>query len=448
MIQINFQNLMSEVIGKTHGITTDDFRKTDELKKRVLKSFNDKKHMGKFPFMDIPFKGGELPELEKYANKYRKQFKNLVIIGIGGSALGNICLLEGLKHTHYNLLSDDLRGGPRVFIPDNVDPDLINDLFDVIDPKETLFNIITKSGSTAESMANFIIVKRRLKEAVGDKYAEHLVFTTDPEKGDLRAISKNENITAFSIPPEIGGRFSVLSPVGFLMSEFIGIKSKHILDGAKEMVNLIMGEEEDIAFKTAYYLYILNEAKKKHIFVMLPYANKLYRFADWFRQLWAESLGKKHDYDGNLINAGQTPVKSLGATDQHSQIQLYNEGPNDKVINFIRVENFNREMKIPVEYQDYKSTEYLCNHTLGELLNYEQYATEISLTKNERPNFKITCEKVNEETIGELMMFWEVVTVYMAEFYQINAFDQPGVEEGKKATYHLLGRKGYEDYQI
>ncbi|HDS09628.1 MAG TPA: glucose-6-phosphate isomerase, partial [Firmicutes bacterium] len=247
MIKIHFQNLMSETIGKAHGISTDDLRKTNELKQNVMQSFNDKKQMGRFPFMDLPFKGGSLPELQKYAAQHRQKFRNLVIIGIGGSALGNICLLEALKHTHYNLLPDNERSGPRIFIPDNVDPDLINDLFDIIDPKETLFNIITKSGSTAESMANFIIVRRRLRETVGEKFAEHLVFTTDPEKGDLRAIAKKENIASFPIPPDIGGRFSVLTPVGLFMSEFIGIKSKAILDGAKEMINRISGEEEDIA---------------------------------------------------------------------------------------------------------------------------------------------------------------------------------------------------------
>ncbi len=448
MIKFNFENLMSDKIGKVHGITKEDFRKMDSLKKEVIKAFNDKKQMGKFPFMDIPFKSGELPDIESYVSKVKGKFKNFVVIGIGGSSLGCICILESMKPNFYNLLPDEKRDGPRIFIPDNVDPELIHDLFEVIKPEETLFNIITKSGSTSETMANFLIVKRKLKEALGDKYTDNLVFTTDPEKGDLRTIANKENIKTFTIPPEIGGRFSVLTPVGLLMASMAGVNIEMLLEGAQQMVNRVMGEIEDIAFQTAYYLYILEKQKGKNIFVMMPYANSLYRFADWFRQIWAESLGKKKDINDKIIYAGQTPVKSLGATDQHSQIQLYNEGPNDKVINFIKVEEFKNNVKIPVEYKEYKATEYLCNHSLQELINIEQYATEIAVTKNEKPNFKITCPKVNEESLGELFMFWEIVTVYMGEFYKINPFDQPGVEEGKNATYHLLGRKGYEDYSI
>ncbi|MCK4668304.1 glucose-6-phosphate isomerase [Candidatus Dependentiae bacterium] len=448
MIKFNFENLMADKIGNVHGITKEDFRKMDSLKKEVIKAFNDKKQMGKFPFMDIPFKSGEVPDIESYVSQVKGKFKNFVVIGIGGSSLGCICILESMKPNFYNLLPNEKRGGPRIFIPDNIDPELIHDLFEVIKPEETLFNIITKSGSTSETMANFLIVKRKLKEALGDKYTDNLVFTTDPEKGDLRTIADKENIKTFTIPPEIGGRFSVLTSVGLLMAAMAGVNLEKLLDGAQKMVNRVMGEIEDIAFLTAYYLYILEKQKGKNIFVMMPYANNLYRFADWFRQIWAESLGKKMDVNGKIIYAGQTPVKSLGATDQHSQIQLYNEGPNDKVINFIKVEEFENDVKIPVEYKEYKATEYLCNHSLQELINVEQYATEIAVTKNEKPNFRITCPKVNEETLGELFMFWEIVTVYMGEFYKINPFDQPGVEEGKNATYHLLGRKGYEDYSI
>jgi glucose-6-phosphate isomerase len=175
---------------------------------------------------------------------------------------------------------------------------------------------------------------------------------------------------------------------------------------------------------------------------MMPYSDRLYGFADWFRQLWAESLGKEKDNNGQIVNVGPTPIKALGVTDQHSQIQLYREGPYDKIVVFLSVEKFGCEIKIP----KFKEEHYLCGHTLNELFKSEERATIASLTQAKRPNLTITFPKIDEEHIGQFIYMLELATAYAGELFNIDAFNQPGVVLGKNYTYALLGRKGYEKY--
>ena len=177
---------------------------------------------------------------------------------------------------------------------------------------------------------------------------------------------------------------------------------------------------------------------------MMPYSNKLKDISDWYGQLWAESLGKRFDNQKNIVEVGQTPVKALGATDQHSQVQLYIEGPNDKVICFLEVENFKENTRLKNHFPYIKEFNYLEGKTLGGLLNSEKKATEIALANNHRPNLTIKLSEVSEENVGALLFLFQAATAFTGELLNINAFDQPGVEEGKIATYALMGREGYD----
>ena len=190
-----------------------------------------------------------------------------------------------------------------------------------------------------------------------------------------------------------------------------------------------------------YYLYY---KKGRNINVMMPYSSALKDIADWYRQLWAESLGKKFDLSGNEVNAGQTPVKALGITDQHSQLQLYIEWPDDKIVTFIKVEEFDNEVTIPEEYEDIEGISYLCGNSLNKLINSELRATEVTLTKNKKPNCTINMPAINPFTVGQLMYLLEVQTAVMGGLLDINTYDQPGVEQGKLYTYGMMGRKGFE----
>ncbi len=374
------------------------------------------------------------------------QFENLVVVGIGGSALGNQAIHGALLHPMSNFLSEEERDGrPRLFVMDNVDPEHIASILDVIDPAETVFNVVSKSGSTAETMANYLVV-RGILEARGLTPNKHLVFTTDPDEGVLRRISIDEDIPSLEIPPNVGGRFSVLTAVGLLSSAIIGVDIEALVDGAKEEIANFTAQDDTfrnpVLFNAAlHYLY---SKEGKSISVMMPYANSLYMLADWYRQLWAESLGKEKSLTGETVNAGQTPVKALGTVDQHSQVQLYMEGPNDKIVTFLRVENFRRTIKIPKVHADRKELSYLGGMDMGGLINSEQEATAFALLERGRPNITVSFESIDAKEIGGFFGYYELLVTAMGYLYGINTFDQPGVELGKKNTYALMNREGYE----
>ena len=192
-------------------------------------------------------------------------------------------------------------------------------------------------------------------------------------------------------------------------------------------------------------LEVMAMQKGCNVGVIMPYADSLKYIADWYAQLWAESLGKKTDNSGNIVHTGQTPVKALGVTDQHSQVQLYTEGPFDKVMTFIAVDRYRNDVTIPHSFDDIADVAFLSGHSFNELIKSEQLATEYAVTRSGHMNKTITLPEVNPFTIGELLCMFELQTAFAGELLNINAFDQPGVEEGKNATYAMLGKRGYDE---
>lgn len=374
-------------------------------------------------------------------------FDNIVVLGIGGSALGNIAIQNALRPFNWNSMSSEERNGYlRVFVVDNVDPDYLASVLDCVNPKTTLFNIISKSGTTAEPMANYLVV-RSILESYGLDPKDHIVFTTDPEKGVLRRIGRNEGIRMLDIPPDVGGRFSVLTPVGLLSAKAAGVDIEEMIIGARDAYEKTIKAPfwQNPAALLAAVNY-LHYKKGRNISVMMAYSNRLYYLADWYRQLWAESLGKMYDNEGNRVNVGQTPVKALGAVDQHSQVQLYNEGPDDKVITFLKTEKFEREITIPKLHENEPELVYLGGKKLSTLLNSEQLGTQLALAKHGRPSLTVTFPQIDEYHIGQFFMYYEMATAIAGDLLNINPYDQPGVELGKKITYALMGRNGFEEF--
>ncbi len=378
---------------------------------------------------------GSVKELEEWL----VNFDDFVVLGIGGSALGNIALHNALRPLNWNFMSREERNGYlRVFVVDNVDPDFVSSILSIVNLKKSVFNVISKSGSTAEAMANYLVV-RNVLESLGLDPREHFVFTTDPEKGALRKIAKEEGIRSLEVPPDVGGRFSVLSPVGMLSALAEGIDIDRIHDGASDALKACF--ETDIwknpaaMIAATHYLFM---ERGRNVVVMMPYSNRLYYLADWFRQLWAESLGK----DGK----GQTPVKALGTTDQHSQIQLYNEGPDDKIITFIKVKEYGTDVRMGKIHEDDPTFSYLGGKYLSELINAELEGTESALLKNGKPSMKLIFDSIDEYNVGYFLLVYEMATAIVGKLMGVNPFDQPGVELGKKITYALMGREGYEEY--
>ena len=439
-IQFDFSNVMEENIGSTHGLGFEELDSLVPKGGKILTQLREKAKSGHLGFYSLPFQDELLDEITHYAEHVRKRFDYYVHIGIGGSALGPIAVHTALRDSHYNL-----NESPKIFFPDNVDPDWLQELTQHIDVSKTLFHVVSKSGATAETAATMLFFMDFLVKELEDNFYKNLVFTTDPVDGLLNQIAREYPIKCFRIPPGVGGRFSEFTPVGLVPAAIAGIDIKKLLSGAAGMAEIC--DTDDLMnnpaflFAAIHYRYM---QKGKNISVMMPYSNKLRDLADWYRQLWAESLGKRYNNNKETVETGQTPVKALGATDQHSQIQLYVEGPNDKIITFLEVEKFNNNTPLTNHFTYIPEFDYLAGKTLGNLLNAEKQATELALSNNQRPNLTLKFSEVSEENIGAYLFLLEAATAFAGGLLDIDAFNQPGVEEGKIATYALMERKGYE----
>ncbi len=450
MIQLNYKNVSTAVVGEENGLELErEFANYQDTIKQIIANLNQRKDKpGQWlQWMNLGYNEETLWYVKEYASMVKGRFENVVVLGIGGSALGGIAAAEALLKPYWNLLSDEQRNGcPRKFFLDNIDPDTMSGLFDILDLSKTLVNVITKSGDTAETMSQFMIVKDRLEKELGDNYRYNIVATTDKKTGILRQIAEQEGYKTFVVPDDVGGRFSVFSAVGLLPLALVGVDIDSIINGIKDMDLALKNTDihENIAAQNALIHYLLDTKKGKNISVMMPYSSRLKYVSDWYVQLWAESLGKNKNKDGNDVCVGPTPLKALGATDQHSQIQLYNEGPNNKLINFIRVAEFDNTLDIPNIFE-YTGIGYLGGKTVNQLINAEADSTRVALCDYERPNVTITIDRVDGYNIGQLLYMFEVQTAIAGELYNINTFNQPGVEQAKNYTYALMGRAGYEE---
>lgn len=396
---------------------------------------------------ELPYNQDEIvEEILQCAAGIRENFDAFVVLGIGGSALGPAMVHQAMSDLHHNELPRQKRGAPKFYVEDNVDPERMVSLLNILDLETTCFNVISKSGNTSETMSQFLIVSDLLKQRFGKDYAKHMVLTTDANKGNLVKIAREDGLQTFVVPDGVGGRFSELCPVGLLGAAVLGVDIKQMLRGAADMD--LRCKEEDFMKNPALFgaaAMVVAIQKGQNIHVMMPYADSLKLLADWYAQLWAESLGKNKTRDGQSATFGQTPVKALGVTDQHSQVQLYTEGPEDKIITFLKVKNFRKKITIPVGCEEFPDVSFLCGHTLNELMEAELRATEYAILKAAKPSWSIEFPEVNAYTLGQVMYFFQMMTAYAGELYNIDAFNQPGVEEGKNATYAIFGRRGFEN---
>lgn len=412
----------------------------------AIETLKRRRGQGDLAFLDLPMDREILEACRAMASRCEGH-ENFVLAGIGGSALGPYALFRALSHPFHNLLDAPQRHGPRFFVLDNIDPDTVGALFEITDPSRTLCNIISKSGATAETAAASLVVFDAFRNRVGDQWREHIVVTTDPQKGDLRQLAREEGLGALPIPPQVGGRFSVLSAVGLFPALCLGFDVESLLTGAQAMADhcLEIEPRENPSALLAALLYFFDTHRGRPIHVMMAYADRLLPLADWWRQLWAESLGKRRTNDGREVFSGPTPVKALGATDQHSQLQLYVEGPQDKVLIFLEVLKFEREVTLRPAFRHLSSLEYLGDQTMNRLMAAECSATREALTHAGRPNLTLKFPEVSAFFLGEAFMLFEIATMIAGDLYNVNPLDQPGVEHGKVLTYQLMGRKGHAE---
>lgn len=444
-IVLDYGAMLSDRLGG-RGVSPDSLARVADRFGEIHADVRARRDSGELGFYQLAYDDAQVRAVQDLADTVQ-QFEVLVVLGIGGSALGTTALRDALRPPLWNELDDEQREHyPRLYVLDNVDPATVGALLDRLEPGRTLFNVVSKSGSTAETMAQFLVVREWLEAALGDAWRRHLVLTTDPEKGFLRDLARDDEVPSLVVPPAVGGRFSVLSPVGLFPAGMIGIDTPALVAGARAMVERcdtdVLADNPAATFAALQYL--ADEEAGAPIHVMMPYADRLRSIGDWYRQLWAESLGKRLDRSGAEVHRGPTPLNAVGATDQHSQVQLFMEGPFDKTVTFLAVTDPGDDVAIPSLYADRDAVGYLGGATLGGLLDAERRATAAALTRHGRMNMTLELPTVSAHSLGQLLMLLEIATVYAGALYGVDPLDQPGVELGKQLTYGLMGRPGFD----
>ncbi len=442
-LSLDFTNMMAAALPHGAGITAEQIAGADHAFGAAhARVHSMQQELG---FLTLPVNDALRDATLAVAERLKGRFEDVLLLGIGGSALGPIALRTALCPPAWNSLSADARGGaPRLHVLDNVDPATIAAMLDRLDLTKTVVLVISKSGGTVETMAQYLIVRDALAAAVGEEVARgHLVFITDPVVGALRKIARAEGITTLDIPANVGGRFSVLSPVGMLPAALIGIDVRSLLAGAADVMARAAAPDlrSNLPGAFAVLQWIADRQFGRSVQVLMPYADPLRDLALWFVQLWAESLGKLTS-DGTPV--GPTPLPAVGATDQHSQVQLFMEGPLDKTVTFITVRGREQHGRIPARHADIPELSYLAGHTLGELIDIEQRATAGALAARGRFNATLAIDAIDAWHLGALMQTFALATAYAGDLYGVNAFNQPGVELGKNFAYAMLGRAGSE----
>jgi glucose-6-phosphate isomerase len=451
VIKLIYGRMFREALDGKHGLARERLSELAGRFGAVQAEVRKRRAAGEYGFYKLVEQEPTVRAIKTFAEGLGQAHDHVLVLGIGGSALGTKALLNGLRRPAWNEWDDEGRDFfPRLTVLENIDPTSVTAALERIDPRRVLVNVISKSGGTAETMAQYLVVRAWLEKALGPAAYRHLVFTTDPARGALRELAQREHIATLEVPPDVGGRFSVLSPVGLLPAALVGIDIDGLLEGARRALD--RAESDDLLQNpAALYAALHWEADAKlgaRVHVLMPYTDRLREFAEWFRQLWAESLGKRVDREGRAVHFGPTPVGAVGATDQHSQVQLFMEGPFDKVITFATVDDFGVDVPIPAPPDGSQTLPadlaYLPGHTLGELLRAEYQATSSALAQMGRMSCSLRLPDLTPATMGEAIMFFQLATGYAGVWYGIDPFDQPGVELGKRLTYAAMGRPGYQ----
>ena len=448
-VSLDYNYAMADFVGD-RGLRAEELEALTPKLAQVHEELQAGRQSGKYAFLELPYDTGIIKQIHSLAKPLLDWCWEFVVLGLGGSALGAKALHQALCHPQHNMLPvGRKKHRPGLWVLDNVDPDYLYGMLDALNIKRVAVNVVSKSGATPETLAQFLFLYRLLASRIGgvDKLEGRIFITTDPDGGPLRELAKEKGFKSLVFPTRVGGRYSVLSAVGLFPAHLAGIDVEELLAGARFMDQRLKDSPvgENLAYNLAALYYLFFREKNRPILVTMPYAAGLTALAEWFAQLWAESLGKRLDLNGNLAETGSTPVRALGVTDQHSQLQLYMEGPHDKLITFWSVGKFQHKLEIPSYFEEVDGWGYLGGHTLNELFQAEETATAFHLMKAGRPNLTLDLPEVNPFVVGQLIYLLEVATVAAGGLLGVNPLDQPGVEGGKRTASGLVGRPGYED---
>jgi glucose-6-phosphate isomerase len=425
----DIEGCLAETIGEA-GLEADELEAALARGEPALERLRDRHNEGSLPLLLLPARRDDLAELGALAGEFRRRFDHVLVLGIGGSSLGGQTVMA---------LADQgfgpRPGAPRLHFMENIDPASFDALFAAIDPARTGIIAISKSGGTAETLAQLLASLDWLRQSLGSSaLGDRLIVITEPRDSPLHRLAAAQQARILAHDPGIGGRYSVLSNVGSLPALIAGLDAAALREGAAGVLDATLAAREPRDSAPALGAAIavaLAERRGIGVTVLMPYVDRLAPFGLWYRQLWAESLGK----DGK----GTTPVRAVGVVDQHSQLQLYLDGPADKLFTLVLLNQDGRGAALPPDLAADRDLAYLAGRRMGDLLAAEQRATATSLLRNGRPTRVMRLERLDEKSLGALFMHFMLETIIAADFLGVDAFDQPAVEEGKVLARQYLG---------
>ncbi len=446
-LTLDFTNCLSEAIGATHGLTKSEVDTLIAKFPKHHENVDELRTTGESGFFDLPYQ--DQTELKALIKKHHGHWDNLVIVAIGGSVLAPQTVFKALVDSQHNLRDAKARAkAPRVFFLTNPDPKAASEMLDVLDLKKTLFQVISRSGVTPETMALTLWLLELLKKKNGKTApSEQVIFTTEPTKSPLLEIAKAEKITVLPTALNLTGRYGILGNQSLFLAGMCNLDLDALLKGGADMDKRCRHGDphKNPAYMHSLVHYLLTRKRRKTMHVTFSFSNRIHAIGEWYNHLCSVSLGKMLNRKGKAVHVGPSPVAALGTFDGHGQQQLFCEGPFDKVITFITVKDHGASAAIPTAFPKLEAAAYLKESSFAQLLDYGYWGAEQHVTAAGRPNMTIHLDAVDEFHVGGLVYLLELSTAMSAELYGIDPFDQPGVEHGKAASMAQLGRAGFED---
>lgn len=446
-LTLDYTHCLASSIGATHGLTDAEIDTLVAKFPKHHENIEELRSSGESCWFDLPYQdAGPVKDLVK---TFKAACDTLVVIGTSGAVTTPESLIKALGHEHWNLLTARARKNcPRVFFVSNSDPRALNDAIEVVDAKKTCFLVVSKTGNTAETNALYLWLEGFLKKKVGKTgLTKHLVVATDGVKSPLMELAKAEKLSVLELATNLQDRFAFVGPASLFVAGMCGLDIDGLLAGAAAMDKRCRHERalENPAYMHSLIHYLLTRKRRKTIHAMMAFSNRLYAVVDWYSHLLSVSLGKMLNRKGKAVHVGPGPAQCVGPSGCYGQMQLYQEGPFDKVTTFITTKDHGSTLQVPSTHAKIEAFAYLGGQETGAMMDFGYQAAAQVITAAGRPNMTVILDDVSEQSVAGLYYMLSLSAVMSAELYGIDAFNQPGVDANKQAVFAQLGRPGFED---
>jgi len=446
-LTLDYTHCLASTIGATHGLTDNEIETLVAKFPKHHENIEELRASGESAFFDLPYQ--DTKDVKVLIKENKGKWESLVVVGMGGASVTAESMVTALGHEHWNLLTAKARkNAPRVFFLDNLDAKAVEDLEEVLDPKKTLFLVISKTGNTAETNALYLhLVAWLKKKSTKTNLPKQVIVATDPEKSPLALATRADKFKVLPVPGNLGDRFALLGPQNLLLAGLCGFDVDGLIEGTATMDERCRHDKalENPAYMHSLIHYLLTRKRRKTIHAMMAFSNRAYGVVEWYAHLLSVSLGKMLNRKGKAVHVGPGPAYCVGPSGCYGQMQLYQEGPFDKVTTFVTVEDHGADLSIPSAHGKIEGLAYLGGHKFSELVDYGYYTAAQVITAAGRPNMTVVLDDISERSIASLYFMLELSSVMSAELYGIDAFNQPGVDENKQGVFAQLHRAGFED---